>query len=217
MNIVILGAPGSGKGTQAARMAERWNLRHISTGDLLREAVAQKTALGQQVEGIMAKGELVPDEVVLKLTQEAITDPAILTRFDGWILDGFPRTEAQAVGLEDVLSSMRDVVDAVIVLEVDPDVIVDRLSKRRTCVSCKTVYHLDNHPPKEDGKCDADGGELVQREDDKAETIRKRLEVYKRETLPILDLYEQRYDVYNLDGTRPIDEITEEIAGLVNT
>lgn len=186
MNVVILGAPGSGKGTQAVRLAKKWNLRHISTGDLLREAVAQKTPLGKQVEGIMAKGELVPDEVVLKLTQEAISDPAIGSEFDGWILDGFPRTEAQAVGLEDVLSTMREIVDAVIVLEVDPDIVADRMVKR------------------------ADG-----RDDDKPETIRKRLEVYNEATLPILDLYEQRYDVYTVDGSNTIEQVTEEIIGVV--
>jgi adenylate kinase len=215
MNLVILGAPGSGKGTQAARLAERGRLRHVSTGDLLREAVANKTPLGKQVESIMQAGQLVSDEIVLELVKDTLTDHSEDDKWSGWILDGYPRTLSQAEALEDVLSSAREIINGVVVLEVDPEIIVERLSNRRTCVSCKAVYNLPNRPPTVEGKCDVCGGELVLRDDDKPETIRKRLEVYNEQTLPILDLYEQRYDVFKVDGSRPIDDLSDEIVARI--
>lgn len=181
MNLIILGAPGSGKGTQAARLAERGNLRHISSGDLLREAVAKKTEIGKQVDDIMRAGKLVPDQVVLKLVMEAMTEPG---EWAGWILDGYPRNAAQAEALEDVLSANRQVVDAVVFLEVDPEVVTARLMGRK-------------------------------RQDDTPETIRKRLEVYNQETLPVLEFYGLRYDVHRVDGSKTIDEVTERVAELV--
>ena len=215
MNLIILGAPGSGKGTQAAGVAERGNLRHVSTGDLLREAVAKGTELGKRVEGIMARGELVSDDIVLDLVKDAVTVHTADDAWDGWILDGYPRNAAQAEELEDVLSSARETVEGVIVLEVDPEIIVQRLSSRWTCERCKTVYNLPGNPPKTEGQCDECGGTLVQREDDKPETVRKRLEVYTTETLPIIEFYELRYDVHRIDGSKRITEVTDGIAELV--
>jgi adenylate kinase len=178
---------------------------------LLREAVAKQTPLGKEVESIMKAGQLVSDRIVLELIKDTLTDHSGDDKWSGWILDGYPRTLSQAEALEDVLSSAREIIDGVIVLDVDPEIIVERLSNRRTCVSCQAVYNLPNRPPKEEGKCDVCGGKLVQRDDDKPETIRKRLEVYNEQTLPILDLYEQRYDIFKVEGSKPIDDLTEEI------
>jgi len=215
VNLVILGAPGSGKGTQAARIAEREKIRHISTGDLLRDAVARGTGIGKRVAGIMTAGQLVPDDIVLDLLRETLANAAERKRFNGWILDGYPRTARQAEALEDVLGKTGDTIDAVIYIELDPEVVVNRLSNRRTCVSCKAVYHLVNNPPAVEGTCDACGGKIVLRDDDKPETIRKRLEVYKKETLPILSLYEKHHTVHRVDGSKPIEEVTSDIAGLI--
>lgn len=183
MNLIILGAPGSGKGTQALRLAERFKLRHISTGDLLRNAVAAKTELGRQVEAVMQAGELVSDEIVLKLIMEVFDAPG---EWDGWILDGYPRSDDQAEALEDVLSANREVVDAVIYLDVADDVVTNRLLARK-------------------------------RGDDTPEAIRKRLEVYKKDTMPVLDFYELRYDVHRVDGSESIEEVTDAIVRLVDS
>lgn len=214
MNLIILGAPGSGKGTQASRIAEKWKLNHVSTGELLRDAVARQTPLGKQVASTLASGQLVPDSIVLQLIKEAIDDHE--GRWQGWILDGYPRTTAQAEALEGVLVETGDDIDGVIVLEVDPEVIVQRLSNRRTCSACKTVYNLINNPPRDDEKCDYCGSELMRREDDEPATIRKRLEVYRKQTLPIIRFYEGKRRVYRVDGSKSIDEVTERIEQLMD-
>ncbi len=215
MNLVILGAPGSGKGTQASWIAKRAKIRHISTGDLLREAVAKGTDIGKRAAGIMAAGKLVPDDLVLELLGAKLADGAERAASSGWILDGYPRTLAQAEALETVLQRTGEKVDGVVYIEIDPEVIVNRLSNRRTCGSCKAVYHLVSKRPAVEGKCDSCGGALVLREDDKPDTIRKRLEVYEKETHPILALYEKRYTVHRVDGSMPIDEVRARISGLI--
>jgi adenylate kinase len=212
MNFVILGAPGSGKGTQASRIAETANVRHVSTGDLLRDAVAKKTPIGKQVESIMAAGKLVSDEIVLELIREVLANRG---EWSGWILDGYPRNLSQAEALEGVLEDVGATVDKVICIDLDPEVIVTRLSNRRSCGSCKAVYHLVSKPPKTEGICDSCGAELLHRTDDQPDTIRKRLEIYDNETLPILGLYETRYQVHKIDGSKPIDDVTADITGLI--
>ena len=216
MNFVILGAPGSGKGTQASLIAGKASVQHVSTGDLLRDAVANKSPIGKQVESIMASGRLVSDEIVLELLKETLTDKDKRARYNGWILDGYPRNLAQAEALEGVLSEAGEAIGAVIFIEIDREAIVKRLSNRRTCVSCKAVYHLVSKPPTVEGKCDTCGGKLILRDDDKPETIKKRLDVYDSETLPILGLYEGRYDVHRVDGSRPIGDVSAAISGLID-
>jgi adenylate kinase len=211
MNIVLFGPPGSGKGTQAARLGKRYSLRHVSTGDLLREAVAAGTELGKKVKGVLASGELVSDEIVLELIREA----AAVTKDDpaskGWMLDGFPRTMGQAKGLTSLLEAEGDRVDAVVVLEVDRDKVIERLSARRSCPECKAVYSLTLNPPAVEGVCDRCGAGLVHREDDRPETIANRLDVYERQTRPILDYYEGRTAVHRIDGAAPVDDVARAI------
>jgi adenylate kinase len=215
VNIILLGSPGSGKGTQAKLLGERYGLKHISSGDLLRAAAARKDELGREIEHIIASGKLVPDPVVLGLVRDALlaSDGG---GWKGWMLDGYPRTAGQAEALEDVLSGAREIVDAVVFIDVDAEEAVRRLSDRRTCPSCQAVYHLRDHPPKEKDTCDTCGATLIQRSDDRPETIRERLKIYDKETLPVLGFYDLRYDVHRVEGTAPIGDITNEIARLVN-
>jgi len=211
MNLVLFGAPGSGKGTQAERLKERFSLRHISTGDLLREAVAKRTELGKKVESILAAGELVSDEIVLALIKGAIQEAKADATLSGWMLDGFPRTIGQAEALDRLLEQERDSIDAVIVLDVDREAIIKRLSARRVCLDCKAVYSTLVNPPAQEGKCDKCGGAVIQRKDDQPETIANRLDVYGQQTEPILDYYEGKRPVRRVDGNRSVDEVTGEI------
>lgn len=181
MNVVVLGAPGSGKGTQAARIAAKGGLKHVSSGDLLRAAVENKTEIGQQVASIMAKGHLVPDEKVLALVTEALSQEDARS---GWILDGYPRTADQAEALEDVISTNRETVDFVLVLDVDDETVVERTAGRG-------------------------------RDDDGPDIVRKRLRVFSEEMAPVLEFYELRYDIHNVDGSRSVDEVTESVYGVL--
>lgn len=179
MDLILFGPPGAGKGTQGELLAERFGLYRLSTGDMLREAVRAGTELGRRAQGIMAAGELVPDDLILAMVREVmVSDKAA----KGVIFDGFPRTEAQAAGLDTMLDGLGRPLSAVLVLRVDDDVIVRRLSGRRACTSCGAVYHLETDPPKKDGICDTCGSALVQRPDDAPETIRRRLAVYREQT-----------------------------------
>jgi len=207
VNLILFGPPGSGKGTQAERLREKRGLRHISTGDLLREAIANGSELGQQVKGILASGQLVPDETVLALMREVIAGVGK----EGWLLDGFPRTVGQAKGLDAQLNGLGQNIGAIIVLNAHRDAIIERLSGRRTCTNCKTVFHVKINRPKVEGVCDRCGGALVQREDDRAETIAKRLDVYEAQTQPILAHYRGNVPIYEVDGELPVDEVTKSI------
>jgi adenylate kinase len=211
MNLILFGAPGSGKGTQAERLRDRFSLKHISTGDLLRDAVARKTELGKKVESIMAAGELVSDEIVLELIKEAVADVNTEDSLQGWMLDGYPRTVGQADMLDGLLADADESIDGIIVLEVNRDTIIGRLSARRSCPECKAVYNVLNMPPKQEGICDNCGGALVHRKDDRPETIANRLDVYQERTMPILEHYDGKVRIHRVDGNQPIDEVAKAV------
>ncbi|HXV14683.1 MAG TPA: adenylate kinase [Candidatus Krumholzibacteria bacterium] len=215
MNLVLFGPPGSGKGTQAERLRNRWKLRHISTGDLLREAVAAKSELGKKVESVLASGQLVSDDIILGLMRGAILAVKQDAALSGWLLDGFPRTVGQAKGLDALLAETGSRIDAIVVLDATREAVVDRLSGRRTCTKCKTVYHITHNPTRVDGVCDKCGGKVVQREDDRPETIAKRLDVYEAQTRPILAHYAGRVATHVIDGDLPVDDVTAEIERIV--
>jgi adenylate kinase len=211
MNLVLFGAPGSGKGTQAERLKDRFSLKHVSTGDLLREAVANGTELGRKVEGILASGELVSDEIVLELIKEAVTAAKANETLSGWMLDGFPRTIGQAEALDRLLDDENDTIDGVVVLDVDRDAIIKRLSARRVCVDCNAVYSTSFNPSSTPGKCDKCDGQVVQRKDDQPETIANRLDVYEEQTRPILGYYDGRHAVHHVNGNQPVDDVARDI------
>ena len=215
MNLILFGAPGSGKGTQAERLRDRFSLKHISTGDLLRDAVARGTKLGKKVENIMAAGELVSDEIVLELIREAVSSVKADESLTGWMLDGFPRTVSQAQALDQLLADTGERIDEVVVLEVDRDAVIQRLSARRSCPECKAVYNVLNLPPTKEGVCDNCGAALVHRKDDQPETISNRLDVYEAQTMPILEHYQGNVDIGKVDGNSPIDEVTAAIERVV--
>lgn len=204
MNLILFGPPGSGKGTQAERLRDKRGLRHISTGDLLREAVANGTELGKKVQGILASGQLVSDDIILSLMREVIA----AVGKEGWLLDGFPRTVGQAEGLDAQLVELGQKIDAIVVLNVRREAVIERLSGRRTCTNCKTVFHVKVNRPKVDGVCDKCGGTLVQREDDQPATIARRLDVYEAQTQPILAHYRGRVAIHEVNGESPVDEVT---------
>jgi adenylate kinase len=208
MRIVLLGPPGAGKGTQAKLMHERIGAPHISTGDLLRAAVAGKSELGLAAQGYMQKGELVPDPVVIGMIDQRLqqngADPSFL-------LDGFPRTVTQAEALQTFLSGRHIPLDHVVCLEVPREELIRRLSGRRTCAQCGAMYHVDLEPPQHPGVCDRCGGELFQRDDDREETIRARLEVYDRSTAPLAAFYEVRGLLREIDGTGSAAQVLERI------
>ena len=206
-HVILLGPPGSGKGTQAARVSGDLGMKHISTGDLLREAVKAGSELGKQAEGYMKKGLLVPDEVMLGLIEEELSGLGT----GGWLLDGFPRTLQQAEDLSGVLGRLGQEIDRVLLIDVAPDVIVGRLTSRRVCPQCNAVYNLESNPPATEGKCDACGSDLVQRPDDEEGTVRKRLDVYEEQTAPLIEYYGTHDDLVKVQGAGDIEEINAEI------
>ncbi len=205
LRVIMLGPPGSGKGTQAARVAGELDMAHISTGDLLREAVKAGSELGREAEGYMKKGGLVPDEVMLGIIEEE------LSGLDGrgWLLDGFPRTLRQAEDLSRVLEKLGQEIDRAILIDVEPDVIVRRLTSRRVCPKCNAVYNVESNPSGTEGRCDECGTELVQRPDDEEATVRRRLDVYEEQTAPLIEYY--RDDLVKVRGAGDIEEINAEI------
>lgn len=211
MHIVLLGAPGSGKGTQAGIVSQRFGVAHIASGDLFREAVNRGDELGQQAKSYMEKGLLVPDEITIRMILERIAAPDCA---QGFILDGFPRTLGQAQALDRVLGERG--IDKVVYIKVSTEELVRRLSGRFICRDCQVPYHEITSPPKVPGRCDRCGGELYQRPDDSPETVRKRLEVYFVETAPLIDYYKEAGKLVEINGERGIEEVGEElIAALV--
>jgi len=208
--VILLGAPGAGKGTQAARLAESRSLPHVSTGDLLRDHKARGTPLGLQAKGFMDRGELVPDALVLDMLAARVAAPDCR---EGYVLDGFPRTEVQARALEQRLKPSDQVV--VVDLEVDDETIVERAAGRLSCRSCGRIYHLKNAPPRQAGKCDACGGELYQRSDDAAPVVRERLRVYHEKTAPLVRFYRERGLLTALDGEQSPDAVFADLSALI--
>jgi len=186
MRIILLGPPGVGKGTQAQKLSREFGVKQFSTGDILRVAIKNNSSLSRKASNYMSKGELVPDDVMLGLIESVLF---IENEPEGFILDGFPRTISQAEGLEKLFKERKIVLDAVILFDADTEIITERLSARRTCRDCNAVYNLISNPPKEKGRCDKCGGELFQRDDDRKETVMKRLLVYKKQTEPLIDFY----------------------------
>lgn len=210
MKIILLGPPGAGKGTFAVEMSKKYEIPHISTGDILRKAVKESTQIGLKARSYMDKGELVPDEIVVEMVQERMTEPDCQK---GFILDGFPRTIKQAEMLEKSLEELALRIDKVIYLETEDKVIVERLTGRRTCKNCGTNYHVVNIPPQKEGICDNCGGELYQREDDNQGTILNRLAVYKKQTASLIDYYAEQSKLEKLDGGLSKEEVFKNIVG----
>jgi adenylate kinase len=212
MRVAFLGPPGAGKGTQARELAREWGVPHIATGDMLREAVAAGTPLGREVRRYMDSGALVPDDVIVRLVAERLRQPDAA---GGFILDGFPRTLAQAEALERMLKDLGRDLTRVIYFDVSEAELLRRLTGRRSCPTCQATYHVASAPPRRPGLCDREGAVLVQRDDDREETVRKRLEVYHRQTAPLLDYYRDRSLLRSVGGEGSIETIRAAIRDTV--
>ena len=214
MNVVLVGPPGAGKGTQARRLQETYGIRHLSTGDMLRAEVVGGTAIGKQAKAIMERGELVPDAILINMIAERIGQPDAAK---GFLLDGFPRTVAQAEALDTMLSARKQRLDHVIQLVVDNDAMVERISGRFSCKECGAGYHDSFRPTKKAGVCDACGStEMVRRPDDKPETVRTRLAAYDKQTAPLLPYYRRKGVLREVDGMAPIDTVTLLLGNLLD-
>jgi len=208
MNLILLGPPGSGKGTQAQLLVNRYHIPQISTGDILREAVRKETALGKEAKRFMEKGQLVPDEVIIGIIEGRLKDSDC---HSGFILDGFPRTIPQAEALQTILQKMERTLDHVIHIEVEIEELVRRLTGRRTCRSCGAMYHIIFSPPKKEEICDRCGGPLYQREDDREETIRMRLKEYERQTAPLIQYYKEKSLLRSINGIGSQSQIFDRV------
>lgn len=212
MNLILLGAPGAGKGTQAKIIVEKYKIPQISTGDMLRDAVAKGTELGKKAKEFMEQGKLVPDEIVVSIVKERLKQRDCK---NGFILDGFPRTIAQAEALDKIMEEMGKKIDAVININVPEEEIVKRIVNRRTCRKCGAIYHLIYDPPKKDEICDKCGGELYQRDDDREEVIRERFAVYRKKTEPLIEYYRKKGILNDVDGSKHIEEVKKEILSVL--
>ena len=209
MRIVLLGPPGAGKGTQAARLAQALKLKHIATGDMLRSEAAAGTELGKLAKAYMDRGDLVPDNLIIGMIRQRLKSDG------GMVLDGFPRTVAQAKALDQAFAEAGARLDRAVYFKADTEEIVKRLSGRTTCTGCQTPYNLNTAPPKKAGVCDNCGGKLVQREDDKPEAVRNRLKVYEQNTAPVLDYYRKAGRVREIDATGTMDQVHARLAAAV--
>ena len=212
MKIIMLGAPGAGKGTQAKKLSEKYGIPHISTGDIFRANIKNNTELGQKAKGYMDAGQLVPDELVVDLVVDRIKEQDC---FKGFILDGFPRTIPQAESLDAALSRLGEAVDYAINVEVPDENIVKRMGGRRACVGCGATYHLVYAAPKKEGICDNCGAELILRDDDKPETVQKRLGVYHEQTQPLIDYYTKKGILKEVDGTMDMGDVFKAIVEIL--
>jgi len=212
VNLVLMGLPGAGKGTQADKIVVKYNIPHISTGDMFRAAIKEGTELGLKAKSFMDKGELVPDEVTIGIVRERLSKDDC---GNGFLLDGFPRTVAQAEALDTMLADLDKKIDFVINIDVDQSILMERLTGRRICKNCGATYHLVFNPPSQDGVCDRCGGELYQRADDNAETVQNRLDVNIQQTKPLLNFYEDKGYLRNINGQQDIDKVFADIEDLL--
>lgn len=212
MYLVLLGPPGAGKGTQAKRLQEAEGVPQISTGDILRDAVASASELGRAAEAYMSRGELVPDDVMVRIIERCLAQPDAR---GGFVLDGFPRTVAQAVALDAMLAAHGRSLDAVVYFEAPEETLVRRASGRRVCRGAGHIYHVEYHPPKAAGRCDLDGSDLVQRDDDRPEVVRRRLAVYRQQTTPVVDYYRTRGVFRTVDATAGIEALDAALRAIV--
>jgi adenylate kinase len=214
LNLTLIGPPGAGKGTQAERLVQDFDLPYYATGDILRDAVKQDTELGKKAKQFMNNGDLVPDDLITEVILDRVDSEEA---GDGFVLDGFPRTVAQGESLEKGLADRGRELTAALLIDVPDDEVIKRLSGRRICTKNQHVYHVDFNPPKNEGVCDMDGSQLIQRDDDKPETVKKRLEVYHEQTEPLIKWYEDKGLLRRFDGTRPPDEVNDHIRATLAT
>ena len=208
LRTILLGPPGAGKGTQAVKIVEKYNIPHISTGDIFRENIKNETELGNRAKAYMDRGEIVPDELVVEIATDRLTKDDCK---NGFLLDGFPRTIFQAEKLDEFLAQRGEKIDKVINIDVEKDALVKRITGRRVCKSCGASYHVVNIPPKKDGVCDLCNGELIQRADDTEETVLNRIDVYNKQTKPLVDYYDKAGVIINIDGNKDLDDVLADI------
>ncbi|MBR2950079.1 MAG: adenylate kinase [Lachnospiraceae bacterium] len=212
MKIIMLGAPGAGKGTQAKMIASKYEVPHISTGDIFRANIKNGTELGMEAKKYMDQGLLVPDELTVRILLDRVAQADCE---NGYVLDGFPRTIPQAKVLDDALNNLGDKIDYAINVDVPDENIIRRMSGRRACLSCGATYHIEHIPPKTEGICDTCGSALVLRDDDKAETVKNRLDVYHKQTQPLIDFYTEKGVLKSVDGTVPMEEVFAAITAIL--
>ncbi len=212
MKIIMLGAPGAGKGTQAKLIAEKFGIPHISTGDIFRANIKEGTDLGREAKEYMDKGQLVPDELTVRILLDRVSKEDCS---NGYVLDGFPRTIPQAEVLDNEVAKLGDKIDFAIDVEVPDENIIKRMGGRRACLKCGATYHVEHIPPKKEGICDVCGAELVLRDDDKPETVQNRLEVYHKQTQPLIDHYSKQNILRTVDGTRDMQTVFSDIVKLL--
>ena len=214
MKIVLLGPPGAGKGTQAKSISNRYSIPHSATGDIFRKNISEETPLGMEAKRYMDNGQLVPDEVTINMVKDRLTWEDCK---NGYLLDGFPRTVAQAEALEEFLESRDERLDTALCIEVPKDFILERMTGRRVCLQCGASYHIKFNPPVKPGVCDVCGNEVIQRKDDVEETVKERLDVYERQTQPLIDFYKTKNLLSTVDGTTAINEVFESICELLGS
>ncbi|NLY45218.1 MAG: adenylate kinase [Tissierella sp.] len=213
MRLVLLGPPGVGKGTQASNIVKKYNIPHISTGDIFRANIKEGTKLGITAKGYMDKGLLVPDDLVVSIVNDRLAKDDCA---DGFLLDGYPRTVDQAEALDKELNEKGIKLDKVVYIDADKDILIERAIGRRICKQCGATYHVTNNPPKVEGVCDLDGGDLYQRDDDTVETVTTRIQVYLDQTQPLIDYYRKKGLLLDVDGTKPIEEVFSIIANSID-